>query len=182
MNEILKTYEKKKSYKLNKETFNDSIIKNILNSANRKKIIHKSNFDIDSKETYSNNNILIPEFTLEKNNLINKEIKNFSSSNKYITKIQTEKIKSEELSNLGEDILKIIEFYIKDNNEILVIKIIKDYLEFINLNYKNKEGMTLLLLAIKYNCSEKLIQFLLDKGADPNIYDVRILYNFNKIV
>ena len=178
MNEIIKTYEKKKSYKLNKETFNDSIIKNILNSANRKKIIYKSNFDIDTKETYSNNNILIPEFTTEKNNLINKEIEIFSSSNKYITKIQTEKIKSEELSNLGEDILKIIEFYIKDNNEILVIKIIKDYLEFINLNYKNKEGLTLLLLSIKHDCSEKLISFLLEKGADPNIYDVRILYNF----
>ena len=47
---------------------------------------------------------------------------------------------------------------------------------------KNFKLMTLLLLAIKYNCSEKLIQFLLDKGADPNIYDVRILYKFNILV
>ena len=101
----------------------------------------------------------------------------FSSTNKYITQIQTDKIKSEELTNLGEDILGILNYYIKDNNENLAIKVIKDYLEFINLNYKNKEGMTLLLMSIKYNCSDNLIQFLLDKGADPNIFDVRILYN-----
>jgi len=134
------------------------------------------------KETYSNNNILIPEFGSEKSMLNKKDFEAFSSSNKYITQIQTDKIKAEELTNLGEDILGILNYYIKDNNENLAIKVIKDYLEFINLNYKNNEGMTLLLLAIKYNCSEKLIQFLLDKGADPNIYDVRILYNFNIIV
>ena len=182
MNDIIRNYEKKKSNKLNKENFNDSIIKKILISPQIKVKNFKSKFDINMKETYSNNNILIPEFGSEKSMLNKKDFEAFSSSNKYITQIQTDKIKSEELTNLGEDILGILNYYIKDNNENLAIKVIKDNLEFINLNYKNKEGMTLLLLAIKYNCSEKLIQFLLDKGADPNIYDVRILYKFNILV
>jgi ankyrin repeat protein len=131
------------------------------------------------KETYSNKDILIPDFNTEKNMINNKEFETISSSNKYIIQIQTDNSKPEEISNLGNDIMKILKYYIKNDNEILAIKIIKDYIDVINLNYKNKEGMTLLLLAIKNNCSDKLIQFLLDKGADPNVFDVRILYNLN---
>ncbi len=179
MNEIIKTYEKKKSYKLTKEIFQDSITKNILAIPPKKIIRYKSKFDINMKETYSNKDILIPDFNTEKNMINNKEFETISSSNKYIIQIQTDNSKPEEISNLGNDIMKILKYYIKNDNEILAIKIIKDYIDVINLNYKNKEGMTLLLLAIKNNCSDKLIQFLLDKGADPNVFDVRILYNLN---
>ena len=130
------------------------------------------------KETYTNNDIIIPDFSTEKILLNNKDFETISSTNKYITtQNQTDNIETKELTNLGKDIMEIIKYYIKNSNEILAIKIIKDHLELINLNYKNKEGMTLLLMSIKYNCSDNLIQFLLDKGADPNIFDVRILYN-----
>ena len=180
MNEIIKSYEKKKSYKLNKENFQDSITKKILIIGPKKIKKYKSKFDIDMKETYTNNDIIIPDFSTEKILLNNKEFETISSTNKYITtQNQTDNIETKELTNLGKDIMEIIKNYIKNNNEILAIKIIKDHLEYINLNYKNKEGMTLLLLAIKYNCSDNLIQFLLDKGAEPNIFDVRILYNIN---
>ena len=53
-----------------------------------------------------------------------KDFEAFSSSNKYITQIQTDKIKSEELTNLGEDILGILNYYIKDNNAM--VKLVKE--------------------------------------------------------
>jgi hypothetical protein len=176
INENLRNFEKKMSFKLNKENYKDSIIKKLINIPNQNNL-HKYNFNIDNKETDNNKNILFPEYKIDENDSFLNKTVDFSSSNKYITQLQTEKIKANVLTNLGKDIMEILYYYIKDNNEYLAIKYIKDYLEFINLNYKNKEGMTLLIMAIKYCSSQNLIQFLLDKGADPNICDVRIIYN-----
>ena len=134
----------------NKEILKGSIINKIDISTKK----NRSKFLSPSKQFKSNKDIVI-----------------FSTTNKYITQIQTEKIKNKELINIGNNLYKIICFYICENNENEVITVIKENLEYINLNYVNSDGNTFLNLSVKNNCNYNIIKFLLEKGSNPNKCD-----------
>ena len=134
----------------NKEILKGSIINKIDISTKK----NRSKFLSPSKQFKSNKDIVI-----------------FSTTNKYITQIQTEKIKNNELINIGDNLYKIICFYISENNENEVITVIKENIEFINLNYINSDGNTFLNLSVKNNCNYNIIKFLLEKGSNPNKCD-----------
>ena len=121
--------------------------------------------DISSKKNKSKFFSPLKKFKKNKDNVI------FSTTNKYITQIQTEKIKNKELINIGNNLYKIIYFYICENNENEVITVIKENIEYINLNYVNSDGNTFLNLSVKNNCNYNLIKFLLEKGSNPNKCD-----------
>jgi ankyrin repeat protein len=47
-----------------------------------------------------------------------------------------------------------------------------------NINYKDEKGYTFLNCAVKSDCKKEIIQFLLNKGCNPNIGNVRLFFNF----
>ena len=95
----------------------------------------------------------------------------FSSRNKLVTLLKTNQIKAKILENIGDNIYKIIFFHIKETNEKEIKKLIKDNIDFINMNYQDEFGDTFLLKAVKYNCSFDIIQFLITQGSNPNVWN-----------
>jgi hypothetical protein len=96
----------------------------------------------------------------------------FSSTNKDITKIKTDMIKASILKGIEHNLYKVIFYYIKEENLMLIEKYILDNYGFININYRDENGSTFLNMAVKHNCKKQIIQFLLLKGCNPNIPDV----------
>lgn len=84
---------------------------------------------------------------------------------------RTNEIKTNLISSLPPNSFQSLSFYIKDG----------DYVHFFNDYEKNKihvnsvdeENNSLLNLAVQCNCPE-IVEFLLCKGADPNLQNVRI--------
>ena len=193
----LKNVQKKQSIK-NAQTFFKKTIKKYIEKEKKKKkklsiISHISLSNIkkfDTQEILKDNIIYkisdSPKKRLlvtEKNNISNiknspknkslKSIDLFSASNKYITQIQTEKIKNDMLESLGDNLYKVIFFYIKENNYNKVNYLIKQNSEFINMNYRDNEGYTFLNTSLRYNCKKEIIEYLIKCGSNPNISDNR---------
>ena len=135
----------------------DNIIYKISNSPKKRLLFSESN------------NINLTKNSSKKTSL--KPIDLFSASNKYITQIQTDKIKNDMLESLGDNLYKVIFFYIKENNYNKVNYLIKQNSEFINMNYRDNEGYTFLNTSLRYNCKKDLIEFLIKSGSNPNICD-----------
>ena len=95
----------------------------------------------------------------------------FSSRNKLITLLKTNEIKAEILKNIGDNIYKRIFFHIKETNDYQIKRLIKNNIDYINMNYQDEYGDTFLLKAVKYNCSFEIIEFLLKLGSNPNIFN-----------
>ncbi len=102
----------------------------------------------------------------------------FSATNKDITNIKTQLIKALELKRVENNLYKVIFHYINDDNIVLVKKTINDNYGFMNINYKDEKGYTFLNCAVKSDCKKEIIQFLLNKGCNPNIGNVRLFFNF----
>ena len=193
----LKNVQKKQSIK-NAQTFFKKTIKKYIEKEKKKKkklsiISHISLSNIkkfDTQEILKDNIICkisdSPKKRLlitEKNNISNiknspknkslKSIDLFSASNKYITQIQTDKIKNDMLESLGDNLYKVIFFYIKENNYNKVNYLIKQNSEFINMNYRDNEGYTFLNTSLRYNCKKEIIEYLIKCGSNPNISDNR---------
>ena len=140
------------------EILKDNIINKISNSPKKRLLITEQN----------NINVIKnpPKKSL-------KSIDLFSASNKYVTQIQTDKIKNDMLESLGDNLYKVIFFYIKENNYNKVNYLIKQNSEFINMNYRDNEGYTFLNTSLRYNCKKEIIEFLIKCGSNPNISDNR---------
>ena len=95
----------------------------------------------------------------------------FSSRNKLITLLKTNEIKAKILQNIGDNIYKLIFFHIKETNDHQIKRLIKNNIDYINMNYQDEYGDTFLLKAVKYNCSFEIIEFLLKLGSNPNIFN-----------
>ena len=95
----------------------------------------------------------------------------FSSRNKLITLLKTHEIKAEILKNIGDNIYKRIFFHIKETNDYEIKRLIKNNIDYINMNYQDENGDTFLLKAVKYNCSFEIIEFLLKLGSNPNLFN-----------
>ena len=98
----------------------------------------------------------------------------FSSENKDVTLLQTYLIKDRYVKSIKNDIHKLRLFYIKENNLNLVKQIVDANYAFLKINYKDSFGNTLLCHAVRY-ASLDLIEFLLMKGANPNICNVSFI-------
>ena len=98
----------------------------------------------------------------------------FSSENKEITLIQTNLIKNQFLKSINNDTHQLMTFYIKENNYNFVKQIFNTNSTFLNINYEDNFGNTLLCHAVRY-ASDDVIEFLLINGANPNICNVSIL-------
>jgi ankyrin repeat protein len=165
------TKEKKKSKKFSAIHY---ININNINKYNTQEIL-KDNI-IHKISNSPKKRLLLPKrSSLERNSIKKKSsfksMELFSASNKYITQIQTEKIKYDMLESLGDNLYKVIFFYIKENNYNKVNYLIKQNSEFINMNYRDNEGYTFLNTSLKYNCKKEIIEFLIKKGSNPNICD-----------
>jgi hypothetical protein len=196
-----KSYEKKKRFI---HLFSKSLIKNTekysLKKKNRKSIINNRKSlaliresdeieFINRKSILSSQKILIDNITekyatRKKTSKIKKkfcrdiQISNnlFSSTNQEITKLKTQMIKASFLKTIEDNLYKVIFYYIKEENLMLIEKYIIDNYGFMNLNYTDELGFTFLNCAVKYNCKKEIIQFLLIKGCNPNIPNVNIIY------
>ena len=196
-----KSYEKKKRFI---HLFSKSLIKNTekysLMKKNRKSIINNRKSlaliresdeieFINRKSILSSQKILIDNITekyatRKKKSKIKKkfcrdiQISNnlFSSTNQEITKLKTQMIKASFLKTIEDNLYKVIFYYIKEENLMLIEKYIIDNYGFMNMNYTDELGFTFLNCAVKYNCKKEIIQFLLIKGCNPNIPNVNIIY------
>ena len=196
-----KSYEKKKRFI---HLFSKSLIKNTekysLKKKNRKSIINNRKSlaliresdeieFINRKSILSSQKILIDNITekyatRKKTSKIKKkfcrdiQISNnlFSSTNQEITKLKTQMIKASFLKTIEDNLYKVIFYYIKEENLMLIEKYIIDNYGFMNMNYTDELGFTFLNCAVKYNCKKEIIQFLLIKGCNPNIPNVNIIY------
>ena len=196
-----KSYEKKKRFI---HLFSKSLIKNTekysLMKKNRKSIINNRKSlaliresdeieFINRKSILSSQKILIDNITekyatRKKTSKIKKkfcrdiQISNnlFSSTNQEITKLKTQMIKASFLKTIEDNLYKVIFYYIKEENLMLIEKYIIDNYGFMNMNYTDELGFTFLNCAVKYNCKKEIIQFLLIKGCNPNIPNVNIIY------
>ncbi len=116
-------------------------------------------------------NSLIPDQPKQKETSTNLDTKNlFSSENKDITMITTQKIKYLEYENLADDNLKFY-YYIREKEAGLAISLFEKKRKKINLNYKDSNGNTYLINAIKTGFDD-IIEFLLKNGEDPNVSNV----------
>ena len=102
----------------------------------------------------------------------------FSTTNQEITKLKTQMIKASILKTIENNLYKLIFYYIKEDNLMLVEKYIIDNYGFMNMNYKDENGFTFLNCAVRYNCRKEIVQFLLIKGCNPNIPNVSF-FNIN---
>ena len=98
----------------------------------------------------------------------------FSTLNKDITLIQTNKIKSNYLESLGNDMYQKLFFYIEEHNISYIKKTIDDNIANININYQDSKGNTFLNYAVRFNFDE-IVEFLLRLGCNPNIGNVSTL-------
>ena len=89
-------------------------------------------------------------------------------NNKEHTLIRTLEIKTVLESKLKDELEKLI-YSIKDSNYILFRQIFEQYT--ISPNTQDKKGNSLLSLAVQSNCF-KIVNFLLNSGANPNISNV----------
>ena len=96
----------------------------------------------------------------------------FSTTNQEITKLKTQMIKASILKTIENNLYKLIFYYIKEDNLMLVEKYIIDNYGFMNMNYKDENGFTFLNCAVRYNCRKEIVQFLIIKGCNPNIPNV----------
>ncbi|EAR94167.2 ankyrin repeat protein (macronuclear) [Tetrahymena thermophila SB210] len=72
-----------------------------------------------------------------------------------------------EKNNNGDCVLTLMS---KEGNEYLAIQLIQRYSGQININIQDKEGKTCLIYACEHGL-DSLVELLLQKGADCNIYD-----------
>ena len=93
-------------------------------------------------------------------------------NNKEHTLIRTLEIKTVLESKLKDELEKLI-YSIKDSNYILFRQIFEQYT--ISPNTQDKKGNSLLSLAVQSNCF-KIVNFLLNSGANPNISNVKIFF------
>ena len=100
----------------------------------------------------------------------------FSTTNQEITKLKTQMIKASILKGIENNLYKVIFFHIKEDNMMLVKKYINDNYGFMNMNFKDENGFTFINTAVKFNCRKQIIEFLLIKGCNPNIPNVRFLF------
>ena len=157
-------------HSLNKMIFNESIIKYVQfqqRLQDNNKYLNKMK-DINMLRLSSSLNYLQTGRNLNKNN--NTKSTYFSVDNKDITLIQTKQIKEEELIKTGNDIYNRIFFYVKENNISYVQQLISEHQQFLNFNKIDKNGYTLLTLAVLYS-SEDILEYLLQLGIDPNVKD-----------
>ena len=138
----------------NSELLKESIIKRQIQKG--KRIIRTRVFDsIDSERPVENKK------------------KFFSTLNKDITLIQTNKIKSNYLESLGNDMYQKLFFYIEEHNISYIKKSINDNIANININHQDSKGNTFLNYAVRFNFDE-IIEFFLRLGANPNIGNVSL--------
>jgi len=100
----------------------------------------------------------------------------FSTTNQEITKLKTQLIKASILKSIENNLYKLIFYYIKEDNLMLVEKYIIDNYGFMNMNYKDENGFTFLNCAVRYNCRKEIVQFLIIKGCNPNIPNVSFFF------
>ena len=100
----------------------------------------------------------------------------FSTTNQEITKLKTQLIKASILKSIENNLYKLIFYYIKEDNLMLVEKYIIDNYGFMNMNYKDENGFTFLNCAVRYNCRKEIVQFLIIKGCNPNIPNVSFIF------
>jgi ankyrin repeat protein len=62
-------------------------------------------------------------------------------------------------------------FYIQENNFNFVNQTVNTISIFLNINYEDNFGNTLLCHTVRYS-SDDVIEFLLTNVANPNIYNV----------
>lgn len=136
----------------------------------------------DKLKLNMNNLNLSREFKISKmkNKKINKKNEEipfkkafFSSKNKDITLIETNKIKNNYFQTLGDDIYQHIFYFIEEHNVPYIQKLINDNKLFMNINQQDEAGNTFLIRATISNF-EEILEFLLQKGCDPNICNVRL--------
>ena len=85
-------------------------------------------------------------------------------------------IKASILKSIENNLYKLIFYYIKEDNLMLVEKYIIDNYGFMNMNYKDENGFTFLNCAVRYNCRKEIVQFLIIKGCNPNIPNVSFFF------
>ena len=112
--------------------------------------------------------------SMENEKPIANETNFFSTLNKDITLIQTNKIKSNYLESLGNDMYQKLFFYIEEHNISYIKKSIDDNIANININYQDSKGNTFLNYAVRFNFDE-IVEFLLRLGCNPNIGNVSTL-------
>ena len=178
------TNHKSHIFKDNADVNNDKHInsKKNKNNSSRKPNIDVKEYSIIKKINYTRESIKIYESkrkhsynTNHNYNSMNTQKPFFSSENKDVTLLQTYLIKDRYVKSIKNDIHKLILFYIKENNLNLVKQIVDANYAFLKINYKDSFGNTLLCHAVRY-ASLELIEFLLMKGANPNICNVSIYY------
>ena len=99
----------------------------------------------------------------------------FSTLNKDIILIQTNKIKSNYLESIGNDMYQKLFFYIEEHNISYIKKAIDDNIANININHQDSKGNTFLNNAVRFNFDE-IIEFLLRLGANPNLGNKELNY------
>ena len=112
--------------------------------------------------------------SMENEKPIANETNFFSTLNKDITLIQTNKIKSNYLESLGNDMYQKIFFYIEEHNISFIKQSIDDNIANININHQDSKGNTFLNYAVRFNFDE-IVEFLLRLGCNPNIGNVSTL-------
>ena len=184
------TNHKSHIFKDNADVNNDKHInsKKNKNNSSRKPNIDVKEYSIIKKINYTRESIKIYESkrkhsynTNHNYNSMNTQKPFFSSENKDVTLLQTYLIKDRYVKSIKNDIHKLILFYIKENNLNLVKQIVEANYAFLKINYKDSFGNTLLCHAVRY-ASLELIEFLLMKGANPNICNVSIYYLYLFII
>ena len=109
--------------------------------------------------------------SMESEKPIANETNFFSTLNKDVTLIQTNKIKSNYLESLGNDMYQKLFFYIEEHNIFYIKKAIDDNIANININHQDSKGNTFLNYAVRFNFDE-IVEFLLRLGCNPNIGNV----------